>query len=159
MGDRARRRQEIRLGVLSIHSAFDRVAQCVHARCGGDRWRQTKREIRIAQRDRGLRLRNNLAQLARGKHVAAPARRRVFEGEPAVSTFAGTYAIAPGFALAVAATPRGLTLAGPDGVAIPLDRTGPTTFFFRPLDAAIGFEDAAMVWGGARFPKASPAAP
>lgn len=101
-----------------------------------------------------------LAELARGHAVAPPARRPVAAADAGpVAAFAGRYQVAPGFELTIAATPRGLTLAGPDGIALPLDRTGATSFYFRPLQVAIGFlgDGAALTWNGDAFPRVTPA--
>lgn len=53
--------------------------------------------------------------------------------------YAGAYEIAPGFLLDIAARPRGLELAGPDGTYIPLDTEGRGQFFFRTLYTPITF--------------------
>lgn len=56
-----------------------------------------------------------------------------------LTSYAGAYAIAPGFLLDVAARARGLELAGPDGISIPLDTEGRDHFFFRTLYTPITF--------------------
>ena len=68
--------------------------------------------------------------------------------------YAGRYEIAPGFVLAVRSEPAGLSLAGPDGVFLPLDAEAADTFFFRPLYVPITFKRdaaghvAALDWSG-----------
>ncbi len=93
----------------------------------------------------------DLLELARGKDVAPPATRPTIAPDAALANFAGTYRVGPGFAMTVAATPQGLTLAAPDGIALPLDRTGPATFFFRPLYIQLEFADDKLVWGTQKF--------
>ncbi|MGI8402060.1 MAG: hypothetical protein ACR2NS_10750 [Gemmatimonadaceae bacterium] len=56
-----------------------------------------------------------------------------------LAEFEGRYEIAPGFVLSVAADPRGLLLAGPDGAYLPLDAEAPPRFFFRPLYVPVTF--------------------
>lgn len=104
-----------------------------------------------------------LGELVHGKAIAPPPLRPgatgppALDGAPPLSAFAGSYQVAPGFAMAVATRPEGLTLAGPDGDALVLDRAGPTTFFFRPLYVEVGFAVAgagpatALLWSGASF--------
>jgi CubicO group peptidase (beta-lactamase class C family) len=71
-----------------------------------------------------------------------------------LARYAGRYEVAPGFALTVRNDPNGLLLAGPDGMFLPLNPTGPGRFFFRPLQAAITFPRdssgaiASLDWGG-----------
>ena len=92
----------------------------------------------------------DLAELARGKDVAAAPVRPTAAPDAALTAFAGRYGTAS-FTMTVAATPEGLTLAGHDGIALPLDRTGPSTFFFRPLYVDVKFADDKLVWNGAPF--------
>jgi len=71
-----------------------------------------------------------------------------------LSRYAGRYEIGPGFALTVTTDAKGLLLAGPDGMFLPLNSTGGGRFFFRPLQVAITFpRDSAgavtsLDWGG-----------
>ena len=69
---------------------------------------------------------------------------------------AGRYEVFPGFVLTVRATARGLLLAGPDGVFLPLDTEGRDRFFFRPLYVPIAFRTdtagaaTALLWAGSQ---------
>jgi CubicO group peptidase (beta-lactamase class C family) len=99
----------------------------------------------------------DLAAMVLGAPVL-PLGRRPAPGVPssaeALAPFAGRYEIAPGFVLTVSASPRGLSLAGPDGAFLPLDATSPPRFFFRPLYVDVTFERdttgrvVSLDWGG-----------
>ena len=71
-----------------------------------------------------------------------------------LSAYAGRYEIAPGLTLTVSHSARGLLLAGPDGIPVPLNQVAPSQFFFRPLYVAISFSRdstgrvTALNWGG-----------
>lgn len=96
----------------------------------------------------------DLAAIALGQRYAIPVVRAHSPASGADSALAGIYEIAPGFDLSVAASPKGLTLAGPDGIPLALDREGERRYFFRPLYVPVRFvtdstgRATALDWNG-----------
>jgi len=110
------------------------------------------------QSDVVTRLGPALAAMALGDSISSTTLRDGWDApvpdSAALADCAGRYQIAPGFVLGVRASARGLLLAGPDGLFLPLDYTGRDRAFFRVLYVPIRFvRDAAgriqaLDWNG-----------
>lgn len=86
-----------------------------------------------------------LAAIALGKGYENPRLRAGFNApqindDELFSTYTGRYEIAPELVLTVRSVPKGILIAGPDGIFIPLDHEGADRFFFRTLYVPITFE-------------------